>query len=530
METELPSAQLSRQADPIPKSTRPIDDSRWRLISADWALGGGAAIATALALSPVWTTSFGFLDDYTLLFTAQTDANGLLNQYLMGGRPIAAVIVMGLFSFVHTIDQLVVMRIFSVLCLAVVSMLAFVALRRLEYQRLTAWTFAMGMLWLPSTQVFASWAILLVGSASLLLAVLAAINASEALDLMLVTGTRRIARVMPLVPSALLLSAAVCADQPAAMAFWPVMCLLLLAPARREWPIRRLLAGAVAAGAVGGVACAVGYAAVKAGTVWVGTALARSALVTDIGGKLHYLIWNAAPRVFDPWTLVAHLPLALAAALLLAFLLPLAIGGTVAHRLVGLGLVMVALPLSYLPSIVTAENWASARSLAGAYVVPLAALTLVVEGAPRLGRANAPLRAVAATVVSLVAVYAGYQGVSNYFSKPEHQELALARNQIRPALVGVRSAVVVVRDDSTDTLAPGVSFDEFGLPSTAASWVPVPLTELLAREATGRWLPDVKLVERSGLPLVPRTTLVIDYGHLLARADNAVVYRGPAKR
>jgi hypothetical protein len=355
-------------------------------------------------------------------------------------------------------------------------------------------------------------------------------SASENLDRLLMPGTRWMERVLTLVPSVVLLSTAVCAYQAAAMAFWPVMCLLLLAPARRQWPVQRLLAGAGAAGAVGGVSCAVGYVAVKAGAAWVGTALARGALVTDIGGKLHYIVWSAAPRVLDPWTLVVHFHLAIATALVLAVLLPLAIGGTVAHRLAGLGLVIVALPLSYLPSIVTAENWASARSLAGAYLVPLAALSLVMEGVPRLARANAPLRAVAATVVSVAAVYAGYHGVSNYFSKPEHRELALARNQIRPLLVGVRSPVVVIRSDWTDTLAPGVSFDEFGLPSTYASWVPVPLTELLAREATGRWLPDVKLVERSELRLVPRTTLVIDYGHLLDRADNAVVSHGPAQR
>ncbi len=528
METQLPDAQLSGRAASTPTSTRPADVPR-RLTRADWALGGSAAIATAVALSPVWTTSFGFLDDYAILVTAQTDPTGMWHEYLIGGRPISGLIAMGFLSFIHTIDQLVFMRIFSVLCLALVSLLGFVALRRLGYQRLSAWTFAIGMLWLPSTQVLASWAILVVGSAALLFAVLAAMSASKTLDLLLVAGTRWTDLVAPLVPSVLLLSTAVCADQPAAMAFWPVMCLLLLAPARRQWPVQRLLAGVAAAGVVGGVACAVDYAAVKVGTAWVGATLARGALVTDISGKLHYVFWSAAPRIFDPWTLVVHLHLAVATALVLAVLLPLAIGGTLAHRLAGLGLVIAALPLSYLASIVTTENWASARSLAGAYIVPLAALTLVVEGMPRLGRANAALRAVAAIVVSAVAVHAGYHGVSTYFAKPEHKELALARSQIRPMLVGVRSPVVVIRSDWTDTLAPGVSFDEFGLPSTYASWVPVPFTELLAREATGRWLPDVKLVDRSELRLVPRTTLVIDYGHLLDRAHNAVVYHGSAQ-
>ena len=529
MGTQLSGPQLSGEADPILTSTRRVDDPRTRLTSTDWAIAGAAAIAIVVALSPVLTTSFGFLDDYAVLTGWQTDATGTWDLYLVGGRPIGGLIAMGFFSFVHTIDQLVVMRIFNVLCLALVSMLGFVALRRLDYQRLAAWTFAIGMLWLPSTQVFASWAMQSAGPAALLLAVLAAMSASNNLDLVLGEGTRRIVQIMRLLLAVLLLSAAVCTYQPSAMVFWPVACLLLLAPARRRWPTRKLLAAVAAVGVVGAVSCAVGYLAEQAGTAWVGTSLARGALVTDIGGKVHYLISSAAPRVFDPWTLVVHPHLALATALFLALLVPLAIGGTVARRLIGLALVMVALPLSYLPSIATAENWASARSLSAAYVVPLAAVTLIVQGLPSLARANAPLRAVAALAIGVVAVHDGYQGVSDYFSKPGHKELALARSQVRPLLAGDTPPVVVVRSDWTDSLAPGVSLDEFGLPSTYASWVPVPFTQLLAREVTGRWLPDVKLVQRSDLRLVPRTTLVIDYGHLLDRADNAVVYHGRAQ-
>jgi hypothetical protein len=529
MGTQLSGPQPSEEADPILTSMRRVDDPHTRFTLMDWGIAGAVAIAIVLALSPVLTTSFGFLDDYSILTGEQTDATGTWHLYLIAGRPIAGLIFMGFFSFVHSIDQLVEIRIFSVLCLALVSILSFVGLRRLDYQRLAAWTFAIGMLWLPSTQVFASWAIQSVGSAVLLLAVLAAMSATHNLDLVLEEGDRRIVRFMRLLPAVLLLSAAVCAYQPAAMVFWPVACLLLLAPARRHWPTRKLLAAAVPVGVVGAVSCVVGYLAEQAGTAWVGSSLARGALVTDIGGKVHYLISSAAPRVFDPWTLVVHPHLALATALFLAVLVPVAIGGTVARRLIGLAFVMVALPLSYLPSVVTAEDWPSARSLSGAYVVPLAALTLIVQGLPSLARANAPLRAVAALAIGVVAVHAGYHGVSDYFAKPEHKELVLARSQVRPLLAGVTSPVVVVASDWTETLAPGVSLDEFGLPSTYAWWVPVPFTQLLAREVTGRWLPDVKLVERSDLRLVPRTTLVIDYGHLLDPADNAVVYHGRAQ-
>ena len=70
--------------------------------------------------------------------------------------------------------------------------------------------------------VMASWVILLMGPAALLLAVLAAMNASHNLDLVLGKGTRPTDRIVRLLPSLVLLSAAVCAYQPAAMAYWPI--------------------------------------------------------------------------------------------------------------------------------------------------------------------------------------------------------------------------------------------------------------------------------------------------------------------
>ena len=60
----------------------------------------------------------------------------------------------------------------------------------------------------------------------------------------------------------------------------------------------------------------------------------------------------------------------------------------------------MALLLSYLPSEVTAENWASARSLVAAFVVPLAALALVVQGLPLAGRRRGAAGVVAGIVVA----------------------------------------------------------------------------------------------------------------------------------
>jgi len=489
----------------------------------------GAAAITVLAFSPVLTTTYGFLDDYSLLYSAQIHAPGTWDLFLLGGRPVAGFIEWAAFSVVHTVDQLLLMRAFNVACLALVALGSVLALRRLRYTVLAAWTFAVGMLWLPSTQVMASWATMIHGPAALVLALLAAASMSNALEKPLHAGGRSVREVMPFLPAVALLSTAVCTYQPTAMAYWPIAVLFLLAPARRSWSPRTLVAGAAIAGGIGLVACGVGYAIFKIGVRWVGgQPLARSGSVDDIGAKLDYLLHVAAPRAFDPWQLTIHPRLATAVAVALVVLVPLAIGGDLKRRLLGLALVALSLPLSYLPSIATAENWASARSLAGAYVVPLAALTLVVQGLPHLRRFDVPLRIAAMTAVGVIAFGAGYTRVSDYFTEPGHDELVMARDTIRPELARVHSPVVVVASDWRDSLAPSVSFDEFGIPSSYGSWVPVPLTQILARESTGRSLADVRLVERSGLRSVPPTSIVIDYGHLLDEPQNAVVYRGGA--
>ena len=492
----------------------------------DWLIGLAAAAVTVAALSPVLTTSYGFLDDYLALYGEHTNPGPLREGALLQGRPIALLLDTVFFHFVNTVGDLTIMRVFGVAVLAVFAASAFIVLRSLGYGRFPAWVFAVGMLWLPSTQVMASWAILSMGPVALVLGLLAAASLGRSLDGVLEEGARVRTRLRRLSPPVAFLSLALFSYQSAAMVFWPVMVLVLLAPVRRSWSARRLLAGAVVAGATGAVASAVAYAFVSISAAFVSIPYSRTALVTNIGGKVDYLLHSAAPRIFDPWSLAPRPPSTSLIALSLGVLVLLAVGGGVGRRVTGLGLFVVALPLSYLPSVVTAENWASARSLSGAFIVPLAATAFIVQSLPRVEPWGTWIRAAGAAAIGVLALSAGYDRVNEYFATPQHEELALARAQVSPSLANVRSPIAIVQSDYTNTLAPTFSYDEFGIPSTYASWVPVPFTQILAREETGSWLRSVRLVQRSEVASLPATTVVIDYGHLLDRVRNAVVYRG----
>jgi hypothetical protein len=487
----------------------------------DWLIAVVAAGATVASLSPVLTTGYGFLDDFLALYEAQTDPSPMHEVALLQGRPVAAVLDIVFFSFVHTIGDLTAMRCFSVFCLALLSALSFLVLRRAGYGRLPAWIFAIGLLWLPGTQVMASWAILLMGPAAMVSAVLAASCFSSAIGPGGSVSLQGRACAVRLALAILLLTVAVCAYQPAAMVFWPLVLLLLLSPSRSTFSFRQLTTGAVIAAAIGLVAAAIEYAVVLTAAALITTAYTRTALTHNVLGKLDYLAGTAFPRAFDPWQLTPDRSVALGSFVLLTLLVPLTVRGHLGRRLGALLLFLVAVPASYLPNIVVAENWASARSLVAAFVVPLAAATLIVQGLPppppRIGL-------LIGLAIGVLAVSAGYNRVADYFSTPESAELALARAEVRPKLDNLNAHYAILRSDFTETLAPGFSYDEFGIPSTYASWVPVPFTQILAQEQTGHFLRHVQLVDRATVPSLPETTIVVDYGHMLDRIDNPVVY------
>jgi hypothetical protein len=514
--------------DPATESAIPrliADGLRPAVLDRIVASLAGATIL--LALSPVWTQSFGYLDDYPFFWAERVNAPHRRDLELLQGRPISAIIHAVAFAAPRDVADLAWVRAAGVVCLSFVAFLLFLLLRRLAYRRLPSWCLAVGILWLPSTQVFASWTVLIVGSITCVLAVLAAWIFDHALDGAFHSENSIISRAVPIFVCSLVLTLAVCTYQSPAMLFWPLAFLCLMAPKRQQESVANLIKGAMLAGLIGAAACVGGYLALRVGAAWVAAPYSRTDLVSDIRGKATYLYEFALPRVLDPWVLTPRTHVAFLTGLGLLALLPCAIRGNAARKTTGLLLGVIALPLSYLPNILVAENWATSRSLAAAYVVPLAVMVIVIDRLPAMANlASGSAVLIGGALMGTSAAWIGHHQVSTYFAAPQHEEWMLAEREIVPALTRVDSPVVVVRSDWSQSLAAGVSMDEFGIPSTYASYVPVPFTQLLVHERTGHWLPDVTSVDRAALGTVPATSLVVDYGRLLDGIDNPVVYRG----
>lgn len=516
-----PEGLLSGRVTALAPIRKPVE----RLLASPWFVPAVAAFTVVVGLLPVLTTSFGFIDDYSVLYQKLTDPGPTVDAALVQGRPIAGLLQGLAFLGVRDIHGLVWLRLFSVGCLAFAAVVICVGLVGQMWSRSVAFALATAMLVLPSTAAMAAWAILLMGPAALLLGVLAAMTTATLLDLVsgekLLTADGARAVALPLG----LLSLALMAYQPAAMVFWPVSLLILLAPVRRSKPLRHVARGAVVLLVVGTAASAVGYLAVKVGVAYVGGDAPRTALVSDLAEKAHYVTTQALPRVLDPLSLTPRPLVALVTGMALLVLLMTAPLGSAQRRFVFLLLWLAAGVLSYLPSLATGENWASARSLSAAYFVPLVGLALVAQ-AWRESLFRAPTRrllaAGLAAVAALSSVIFSTHHLQSYWTGPQGEELARARAAIAPAADLMQSAdVAVLRSDFTQTLAPGFSFDEGGVPSSYAPWVPVPLTQLIVREETGRWLPSIARRERDAS--LPRGTVVVDFGALLDPTAGAAV-------
>ena len=170
----------------------------------------------------------------------------------------------------------------------------------------------------------------------------------------------------------------------------------------------------------------------------------------------------------------------------------------------------------------SSENWATFRTqvalttLFGLYlvvsVIEIGRFTLErVSGAgPRVRRRARLVTTATALTGVVLAVVAAHANLRHRFVGPETQELEMIRSQLS-AIPGRTVPRVVFRQASRHPVdAPywTVSFDDFGYPSSAATWVPEAAVALVLREQgrLGRTL-SVKVIPSwdplpEGVPVV----------------------------
>ncbi|PWT99635.1 MAG: hypothetical protein C5B53_05145 [Candidatus Melainabacteria bacterium] len=432
---------------------------------------------------PVLRQDYAFCDDFYYLARSIRAEDWLLavvREALLQGRPVDGLVIDLSFLFIHTVGNLVWLRLAGTVGAACLAFCSYRLLANTGWTRLQAFCLALCLATVPALQVYISWAV----ASSHVFPALAAYFA--------VLLTERAANKGFKIP--LMLAAIICMFlsvgfyQPSAMFFWVFAAILLFKPVENPVVGQRLKEQAsllVAFFSVFATASLLELGVFEWAKRYFGTAALlpqRSHLTTHIAAKVHWFIVGPLVDALNFQRLQASPRVALVIGAFIAIGLLFYFKGNVYQRLVQWAAALCLIPLSYLPNLAIAEDFVTYRTEAG-----LTALLVFYVFLASAGITQALNKPACATVLgSLTALAAGISltlanyNVNAFFVVPQALELTLMKSQLAGDF-GPRfksNPVLLKRDD---TLAPFSRYDEFGLPSLCQPWVPDPVIFLFRR-------------------------------------------------
>jgi len=187
-----------------------------------------------------------------------------------------------------------------------------------------------------------------------------------------------------------------------------------------------------------------------------------------------------------------------------------------------LTLAVVLIPLSHLPNA-PAVHPASVGALASwprllPFVLLFAAFVVLGLAAMRVQAATRFVATSAVVVVALTGVLLAARNVTTLFAKPDSVEVRLLRSTLQEQ--GALDAKRVLYVKTNEGAAPLTRYDEFGLPSSFAPWVPNPAVLLILRERGRTSRPHIDVLAWDQVGAHPRArpnTVVVDMRKLRER-------------
>ena len=488
-QTEAPTSPVEPAA---PLATPPALSLRAYLVTS-----GATPIVIAVVIVgmflPVVLSTYAFIDDYPLLWTAVSGepsaffGRSIFYEYAVGGRPLAGLLTAWSYTAAGGIDALQFVRLAGVVGIAAVALQLHWTLVRSGFGRALAALIAVLVCSMPAFQLTAAWTVLFHTPLAMLLAGGASVLAAAAID-----APHRLRNVRMIGATAMLL-ASLMIYQPAAMFFWVVLAIAIVGErndARRA--MRTTLAHLVA----GGVALALAFVSAKVFVAFFdngGTAEPRGRLTTDILGKAGWFLDQPLYQTLNLFDLTPSPRLAAVVAAVAAGGMLLWLVRRSPQPLLYIVIALALIPLSFLPNLIVAENHADIRSqialspLVTLYVC-LGALGLWltlrdwIEPHLRIGALRVAERAALAIATIAVggSVVAAASHVTNLIVVPQTTELRMIRSQVAALPVGTTRVAFVLTPYQT-TMAPLINH-EIGLPIASLRWVLQPLVRLILHE------------------------------------------------
>lgn len=210
----------------------------------------------------------------------------------------------------------------------------------------------------------------------------------------------------------------------------------------------------------------------------------RVKLLGPIGAKIKFIWHDALPTMFRIGSPSNHVTQLFIIALILTIWLCI-VCARISNNFIYLLIIPLGICISLTPSALTAENWASTRSLfEGEWFVScvsLIAFGLLVQKI--FGNQDDTFQKLTfGFLLSGIIIHSNYL---MYFemAKPQQTELRLAKQAI--LRLDVTQPIYTITSVWSESLANWVYADEFGLPSSCQPWVPIPMSQLLLNSLHG---------------------------------------------
>jgi hypothetical protein len=500
-----------------------MDDSRFGAATAMGELtefqkpplSGRQVFALLLALLSlcyisVLATSYAGSDDYLLLWVAPSGVSWRLHLEIAIGRPMNGILVHFLFSRMGDIGDLCYIRFLSVTLIATLAWAVYRTSLEAGWHWRDAFFLSLITAMLPPFQVYASWA-------ETVQYPLAAISAAAAFY-MAEWGLKE-QRPGPkwslATGSALFILLSITIVQPGAMFFWVFAAIALFKP---DAHIPCLLHHLLWYGAIVATGMILGFCVYEVGVAKYGFLLPaeRAHLTKDVLGKALWFVQLPMVDALNLINLRSNLSFACGVAIVGSCGMVLYFRGDIKERLLKVAIALCLIPMSYLPNLLTGENWSSYRTQLALTSLVLVYACFALNGYVRLlyRRIGDQVQTVVLGVAAFAAMLLATYNVQAYWAFPLSLELRMMKSQLTSGNVRDARTIYVIGSNWMDSVAPTVRYDEFGLPFSAQPWGSEPAVHVLLREMGYLSVP-VQIAPVGGPIKPPDGALVVDMRKLV---------------
>lgn len=452
---------------------------------------------------PCFVQSYGLLDDYYLLFLTLTKGAWcpeIVGSMMSQGRPVNLPFIAAAFSSLHSISDLVYLRIIATFGTALLATLFFRHAMHVGWSRILSFVLSLLVFSQLPFQVLSAWSLVgFLGAIRIPLAYVSYFLAKYAGEKPL----RSPVFVGLFAVTVISLSAAMAMHQTTAMFFWIGMAQDLLSPKKFELTRRQLAVTFTAFG----VACGIEYVICS----WGKSAYAeyllqdRDHLSVDVFQKILWFVGEPLSNCLNFNNLEASPLVAICVAItiitgLCFFVKDLAPREWLKQRV----LLLAALPiLCYTPNLIVAESWATYRTLYALSALLMIYFFCAIQGIARKFNASQKVVTIAFLAAAIINLVIADLNVATFIAGPQSRELALLRYRLNykedsPIITHSTAQLSPPKDKSPfdiwqydsrmlapswyESLAPAAYYDEFGRPSSARPFVAKAMVGLLQRE------------------------------------------------